>query len=119
MPLISFFVFVLVNGIAYPGELLAIMGSSGAGKTTLLNTLTFKNGSNVEVNGTRAINGYSVSSNMMTCLSAYVQQEDLFIGNLTVREHLIFQALVRMDREIPYRQRMIRVDEVICEVKIF
>lgn len=110
--------FFSVNGVAYPGELLAIMGSSGAGKTTLLNTLTFRSASSLEISGTRAVNGYPVSSNTMTCLSAYVQQEDLFIGNLTVREHLIFQALVRMDREIPYRQRMIRVDEVISELAL-
>lgn len=53
---------------------------------------------------------------MLTSLSAYVQQEDLFIPTLTVREHLIFQALVRMHRYLNYHQRMVRVEEVIQEV---
>lgn len=107
-----------VNGAAYPGELLAIMGSSGAGKTTLLNTLTFRTPSGVVANGTRALNGQPATPDAIAALSAYVQQQDLFIGTLTVREHLIFQALVRMDREIPYTQRMHRVQEVISELAL-
>ncbi|CAH0395501.1 unnamed protein product [Bemisia tabaci] len=106
-----------VTGIAYPGELLAIMGSSGAGKTTLLNTLTFRNNGNI-VSGQRAVNGIPINSTTLSSLSAYVQQDDLFIGTLTVREHLVFQALVRMDPQIPYSQRMIRVEEVIKELTL-
>lgn len=125
--------------MAYPGELLAILGSSGAGKTTLLNTLTFRSPSSVIVSGLRCVNGIPVNSASFTRQSAYVQQDDLFIGSLTVKEHLVFQvspvftatllswspfstlrftfqALVRMDRHIPYQQRMNRVEEVISEV---
>jgi ABC-type multidrug transport system ATPase subunit len=87
------FVIFLVNGAAYPGELLAMMGSSGAGKTTLLNTLTFRSGRKLDVTGMRAINGEPATAETLTALSAYVQQDDLFIGTLTVREHLIFQVL--------------------------
>ena len=83
---------VAVSGIAVPGELLAIMGSSGAGKTTLLNTLMFRSSSNLLVKGHRSLNGSPVSSTALASLSAYVQQDDLFIGTLTVREHLIFQV---------------------------
>ncbi|KAF4532329.1 hypothetical protein B566_EDAN003632 [Ephemera danica] len=107
-----------VSGAAYPGELLAIMGSSGAGKTTLLNTLTFRSPRQLDVCGLRAINGEPATSETLTALSAYVQQDDLFIGTLTVREHLVFQALVRMDRWIPYQQRMKRVNEVISELAL-
>ncbi|CAG9585745.1 unnamed protein product [Danaus chrysippus] len=107
-----------VNGAAYPGELLALMGSSGAGKTTLLNTLTFRTPSGVMSSGTRALNGQPATPEAMAALSAYVQQQDLFIGTLTVKEHLIFQALVRMDRHIPYAQRMRRVQEVISELAL-
>ncbi|XP_063236423.1 protein white-like [Bacillus rossius redtenbacheri] len=107
-----------VSGVARPGELMAIMGSSGAGKTTLLNTLMFRSGSNMVVSGYRAFNEVPVSSSAMASLSAYVQQDDLFFGTLTVREHLVFQALVRMDRHIPYKQRMTRVDQVISELAL-
>lgn len=78
--------------MAYPGELMALMGSSGAGKTTLLNSLTFRAPESLAVTGYRAINGVPVTANGLAALSAYVQQDDLFIGTLTVREHLIFQV---------------------------
>ena len=61
-------------------------------------------------------NGVQVSANTLTSVSAYVQQDDLFIGTLTVREHLVFQARVRMDKEIPYQARIQRIDQVIREV---
>lgn len=84
---------VSVSGSARPGELLALMGSSGAGKTTLLNSLTFRSDRNVMESGLRSINGIPVNSKLLTAVSAYVQQHDLFIGTLTVREHLIFQVI--------------------------
>ncbi|KAL0268268.1 UNVERIFIED_CONTAM: hypothetical protein PYX00_010279 [Menopon gallinae] len=105
-----------VTGIAYPGELTVVMGSSGAGKTTLLNSLTFRTKGHTLVTGSRLINGYPVSRVTMTSLSAYVQQEELFLESLTVREHLLFQAMVRMDENIPRRQRIRRVEEVIDEL---
>lgn len=97
---------------------MAIMGASGSGKTTLLNTLMFRSLPNLQVSGRRAVNGIPVSCSTLATLSAYVQQDDLFIGTLTVREHLVFQALVRMDRAIPYHRRMARVDEVISELAL-
>ena len=71
---------------------MALMGSSGAGKTTLLNSLTFRVPQTLVASGYRAINGIPVTAKALGSLSAYVQQEDLFIGTLTVREHLIFQV---------------------------
>ena len=39
------------------------------------------------------INGVLVaSSDTISSVSGYVQQDDLFVGYLTVREHLIFQV---------------------------
>ena len=39
------------------------------------------------------INGVLVtSSNTISSVSGYVQQDDLFVGYLTVREHLHFQV---------------------------
>ncbi|KAF2898581.1 hypothetical protein ILUMI_07595 [Ignelater luminosus] len=105
-----------VSGIAYPGEILAILGSSGAGKTTLLNTLTSRSSSRLLVTGMRCANGVHVNLNSLTSQMAYVQQEDLYVGTLTVKEHLIFQALVRMDKHIPYKQRIKRVEEVMSEL---
>ncbi|XP_015906784.1 protein white isoform X2 [Parasteatoda tepidariorum] len=104
-----------VCGEAKPGQLLAIMGSSGAGKTTLLNVLTNRNLRRLKVNGEILVNGQNVGESIVR-LSAYVRQDDLFIGTLTVREHLVFQALLRMDKQKSYAARMQRVDEVIVEL---
>ncbi|XP_076756289.1 protein white isoform X2 [Xylocopa sonorina] len=94
------------------------MGSSGAGKTTLLNALTFRSSRGVTVSGVMAANGRRLSSTMLTSRTAYVQQDDLFVGTLTVREHLVFQAMVRMDRGIPMDQRIDRVQQVINELAL-
>lgn len=109
-----------ITGIAYGGEILAVMGASGAGKTTLLNTLSFRSPRSAKISKTsvRAINGTKVNSKIFRSLSAYVQQDDLFIASLTAKEHLIFQAKLRMGNNIPYRQKMERVDEVINELSL-
>ncbi|VDO92634.1 unnamed protein product [Heligmosomoides polygyrus] len=73
-----------VNGIALPGEMLALMGASGAGKTTLLNTLLERNLTGLDVEGEVLVNGQKIGRGV-TGVSAYVQQEDLFVGTLTVR----------------------------------
>ena len=51
-------------------------------------------------------------------MSAYVQQQDLFIATLTVREHLVFQALVRMDQSISDEQKALRINEVMKELSL-
>ena len=71
------------------------------------------------VSGARYANGNQVNPNSLTSVSAYIQQDDLFIGSLTVKEHLTFQACVRMDRDIPYKERMKRVETVAKEVKSY
>ncbi|XP_075159333.1 protein white-like [Haematobia irritans] len=109
-----------VCGIAYPGELLAVMGSSGAGKTTLLNALAFRSARGVQVSPSsmRMLNGLPVDAKEMQARCAYVQQDDLFIGSLTAREHLIFQATVRMPRTLTQKQKMQRVDQVIQDLSL-
>ncbi|KAH9524967.1 hypothetical protein Btru_028364 [Bulinus truncatus] len=49
-------------------------------------------------------------------ISAYVQQDDLFITTLTVREQLQFRALLRMDKKLDKAARLARVEEVIIEM---
>uniref|UniRef100_A0A0P5IC49 Protein white n=1 Tax=Daphnia magna TaxID=35525 RepID=A0A0P5IC49_9CRUS len=105
-----------VTGCVRPGEFLAIMGASGAGKTTLLNCLTFRNTGKLKISGERFLNGAKVNTDTLARISGYVQQDDLFIPTLTVKEHLEFQALLRMEKHLNYDERMIRVGEVIHEL---
>ena len=72
---------------------------SGAGKTTLLNVLTYRNRGNLLVTGHVRVNGGRIGSGISS-MSAYIQQQDLFIGTLTVREHLWFQVIQAITRYI-------------------
>jgi ABC-type multidrug transport system ATPase subunit len=69
------------------------MGASGAGKTSLLNVLNFRNRGMLKVEGEVRVNGHLIQSiEEIASISGYVQQDDLFVGSLTVRENLIFQV---------------------------
>ncbi|KAK0406137.1 hypothetical protein QR680_018390 [Steinernema hermaphroditum] len=92
------------------------MGESGAGKTTLLNILTQRNTKDLKMSGQILVNGESVNGEKMMRMSAYVQQADLFCGNLTVREHLSFSAHLRMNARYTYEQREERVERVLEEM---
>ena len=43
----------------------------------------------------------------------YVLQEDSFLVNLTLKETLLFMAVVKMDGKIPFKSKKARVDEII------
>lgn len=105
-----------VSGAVKAGKTLAIMGSSGAGKTTLLNVLTARNLSRFMVDGEVMINNQLADIAKITSMTAYVQQEDLFVANLTVRENLVFQAMMRMNSSLSVKVRAKRVFQVMQEV---
>ena len=128
-----YFKHILVSGYLKAGRTLAIMGSrfvlitkrefifkfcncSGAGKTTLLNVLTARNLSTFIVDGVVKINHQIADVQTITSLTAYVQQSDMFIPTLTVREHLVFQALIRMSSQIPLKAKAVRINQVMSEV---
>lgn len=83
---------------------------SGAGKTTLLNALIARNLQGLDVKGEVLVDGRLLGRHI-TNVSGYVQQDELFVANLTVREHLEIQArlrLVGVDEE----ERTGRIDSV-------
>ncbi|XP_032239519.2 protein white isoform X2 [Nematostella vectensis] len=104
-----------VSGRAEPGTLLAVMGASGAGKSTLMNVLAYRNLGSIQVTGEVKVNNNNLGL-AINSISAYIQQEDLFIGTLTVREHLTFHALLRMDKKHSKQERLDRVEEAINEL---
>ncbi|KAK7111239.1 protein white-like isoform X1 [Littorina saxatilis] len=104
-----------VSGVVQPGTLLAIMGASGAGKSTLMNVLANRNLKDYSIEGHIKVNGLSVSNGIRN-ISAYVQQDDLFFGTLTVRETLTFRAQLGMDQRVKKEARLQRVEEVIQEL---
>ncbi|KAF8374577.1 wht-2 [Pristionchus pacificus] len=97
-----------VSGIARPGELMALMGASGAGKTTLLNTLVQRNLNGLSVEGEVLVNGNEMGRRI-TAVSGYAQQEELFVGTLTVREYLSIQARLRVCGSEERRERRVSI----------
>ncbi|OQS00186.1 ATP-binding Cassette (ABC) Superfamily, partial [Thraustotheca clavata] len=98
-----------VSGTALPGELVVIMGPSGAGKSSLLDVIS---GRQRDFKGSVYVNGskWNKSTNKK---ASYVMQDDIFYSTLTVREHLTFQAELRMGKQFNVKQREQRVNYVI------
>eukprot|EP00386_Alphamonas_edax_P006285 GDKI01020409.1.p1 GENE.GDKI01020409.1~~GDKI01020409.1.p1 ORF type:complete len:748 (-),score=215.91 GDKI01020409.1:73-2316(-) len=90
-----------VSGKVTPGTLVAVMGASGAGKSTLLNVLARRI---TPAGGSVTYNGKPLDHEYIR-RSAYVQQEDMFFPNLTVREHLNFQAALRLPKDMKHEKK--------------
>ncbi|PIO58251.1 hypothetical protein TELCIR_20318, partial [Teladorsagia circumcincta] len=102
--------------MAAPGEIMAIMGSSGAGKTCLLNVLAHRNLDTLQVQGSVRVNQQPVTKEFMRNACAYVQQDDLFIGSLTVKEHLMFHAILRMGGGYRKSHHLRKVEQIIIDL---
>ncbi|CAO3693920.1 unnamed protein product [Umbelopsis ramanniana] len=104
-----------VTGYLEPGNLLAIMGPSGAGKSSLLDILARKPKRGV-ISGRILINGEVPTRKQFKRISSYVDQEDTLIGTLTVRETLMYSALLRLPRNVPLAIKQKRVEDTINEL---
>jgi ABC-type multidrug transport system ATPase subunit/ABC-type multidrug transport system permease subunit len=100
-----------VTGYVKPGTLTALMGESGAGKTTLLNVLAQRVDIGV-VTGDMSVNGFPCSRSFQR-RTGYVQQQDVHTAESTVREALIFSALLRQTSDVPTAEKYEYVDKVI------
>lgn len=94
------------------------MGASGAGKSTLLNAINFRNKGALKIEGDVKVNGKKANWDVITRYSGYVQQDDLFITTMTVREHLTFLAMLKMGIDYTREERLARVDQIITDVFI-
>jgi len=107
-----------VSAYFNPGTLTAIMGPSGSGKTTLLNLISGRTEAGT-LSGLRIINGKAYKNadyKMRMKRQGYVVQFDAFLENLTVRETLSFSAMLRMDKSLTDKEKLLRVEKVISEV---
>jgi ABC-type multidrug transport system ATPase subunit len=100
-----------IQGVAHPGQLMAIMGASGAGKTTFLDILARKNKRGV-VEGDFYINGEKVSDAEYRSVIGFVDQEDTMLPTLTVHETILNSALLRLPRDMGIHAKEQRVYEV-------
>lgn len=100
-----------VDGWVKPGTLTALMGVSGAGKTTLLDVLATRVTMGV-ISGDMLVDGRQRDSSFQR-KTGYVQQQDLHLQTSTVREALIFSAVLRQPANVPRKEKVAYVEEVI------
>ncbi|KAL2838950.1 ABC-2 type transporter-domain-containing protein [Aspergillus pseudodeflectus] len=100
-----------IDGWVKPGTLTALMGVTGAGKTSLLDVLADRVTMGV-ITGEMLVDG-RLRNDSFQRKTGYVQQQDLHLETSTVREALIFSALLRQPASIPRREKVAYVGEVI------
>ncbi|XP_024517961.1 ABC transporter G family member 11 [Selaginella moellendorffii] len=102
-------------GYAQSGQITAIMGPSGSGKSTLLDALAGRLAKNARREGSIFVNG-NLQTNMRHGTAAYVKQEDVLLGTLTVLETITYSAQLRLPHSLPRSQKMEMVESVITEM---
>jgi len=94
------------------GKMTALMGPSGSGKTTLLDVVAGrKNRGKIE--GEVLFGGAMAKSGTLKEAIGYVEQFDTLIGELTVRDMLMYTAQLRLPFKMGKQEKMARVQEVI------
>ena len=86
------------------------MSESGAGKTTLLNTLAQRNVG--IITGDMLVNGRPIDASFER-RTGYMQQQDIHVKEMTVREPLHFSARMRRPESIPDSEKMSYVEKLI------
>ncbi|XP_032513893.2 protein scarlet-like [Danaus plexippus] len=107
-----------VSGIAKPGTLVALMGPSGAGKTTLMTALAQRSPDDTIVDGAIAMNGMPIGD-FMHRESGYMHQDELFVENLTVMEHLTIMSRLKMDRRTSPLARRRKVTQLLRQLSLY
>lgn len=100
-----------VFGYVEPGKLVALMGSSGAGKTTLLDVLAQRKDAG-EIRGSILLDGKPQGLSFQRT-TGYCEQMDVHEATATVKEALIFSAMLRQPRDVPREERLAYVDHII------
>ncbi|GAB5035572.1 abc transporter g family protein [Nannochloropsis oceanica] len=93
-----------VDGHLETGQMLAVIGPSGSGKTCLLDILADRKTVG-KISGLRLLDGQLAGRRRFQRVTAYVTQEDIFHPTSTVKEAVLFQANLRLDRRMPVHEK--------------
>lgn len=114
-----------VSGQFCRGEMAALMGPSGSGKTTLLDVLSGRKTVG-RIKGSILYGGAKPTRNFLRVRTAYVEQFDSLLANMTVEENLQYTCEMRAPSEMPLAAKRARVRDVIdaldlsrcCDVRV-
>ncbi|XP_010545667.1 PREDICTED: ABC transporter G family member 29 [Tarenaya hassleriana] len=81
-----------VSGIIRPSRMTLLLGPPSSGKTTLLLALAGKLDPSLKVTGKVTYNGHGLEEFVPQKTSAYISQNDVHVGIMTVKETLDFSA---------------------------
>ncbi|XP_057532373.1 ABC transporter G family member 25 isoform X2 [Amaranthus tricolor] len=103
-----------ITGVAYPGEILAVLGPSGSGKSTLLNALAGRLRGQA-LTGSILINDKKLTKQTLK-RTGFVTQDDVLYPHLTVQETLLYCALLRLPNTLTKSEKITTVDSVMTEL---
>ncbi|KAL3690439.1 hypothetical protein R1sor_016748 [Riccia sorocarpa] len=81
-----------VSGIIKPGRYTLLLGPPASGKSTFLRALSGKLDPSLKVSGKITYNGHNMSEFVPQKTSAYINQQDAHLPEMTVRETLMYSA---------------------------
>lgn len=96
-----------ITGQVRPGEMCALMGASGAGKSTLLDVLAQRKNTGT-IAGDITYNGLHYPKS-----TAYVMQDNVHLGLLSVRQNLYFAAQLRLPEHWDVEKKEKRVQKIL------
>ncbi|CAN6852361.1 unnamed protein product [Brassica oleracea] len=103
-----------VTGMVSPGEFMAVLGPFGSGKSTLLNAIAGRlHGPGLT--GKILMNDVKPTKQTLK-RTGFVAQDDLLYPHLTVRETLVFVALLRLPRSLTRHDKIKAAESVISEL---
>ncbi|KAG8379880.1 hypothetical protein BUALT_Bualt07G0135300 [Buddleja alternifolia] len=88
----SFSILNNISGILKPGRMTLLLGPPSSGKTTLMLALAGMLDPDLKFSGNVTYNGHSMKEFIPQRTAAYISQNDVHIGEMTVRETLAFSA---------------------------
>lgn len=104
------------TGAVSPNTMTALMGPSGAGKSTLLDLLAGRKTTGT-VEGQILFNGVPRTPSLKRTIG-YVEQTDMLLGTVTVRELLMYTARFKLPATLRKAELQRRVQEVIEELDL-
>lgn len=105
-----------LTGIVKPGEILAMLGPSGSGKTSLLTALGGRVGEGKgKLTGNISYNNKPLSKAVKRT-TGFVTQDDALYPQLTVKDTLVYTALLRLPNSLTRQEKIKQAEAVVTEL---